>query len=60
MTRYEDVFKLMDADTPVPSGFCAIPEEKRAEVLAEIEHVMEAGRAVNDNDDSERTKSISL
>lgn len=60
MTRYEDVFKLMDGDIPVPSGFCAIPEENRGQVLAEIVSTSETGKVVKSDDDSKRTAGISL
>ena len=57
--RKDDVFGFIDEDTLIPSGFCAIPDEKRAEVMAEIESAMEAGRMVKSNDDRKRTASLS-
>ena len=60
MTRYEDVFRFIDDDIPVPNGFCAIPEENRGQVLAEIVPTSKTGKVVKSDDDSKRTAGISL
>lgn len=39
--KKKDVFGIINKDTPIPGGFSAIPDEKRAEIMEEIDRVTE-------------------
>lgn len=39
--KKEDVFGIINKDVPIPGGFSAIPDEKRAEIMKEIDRATE-------------------
>ena len=39
--KKKDVFGFINKDVPIPGGFSAIPDEKRAEIMEEIDRVSE-------------------